>query len=152
SLFAAGCHSGAILNGCSDQIVCALKAYGLNLGICFQVVDDLLDVTQTSIELGKACGADLAQGVITAPALFVLERDDKPARQLEKLIKARAVCQPEGLAEALEIIRNNGGLDATIELAKKYANASRDALRALPPSNCRDSLALMVDYLLLRTN
>lgn len=152
SLFAAGCHSGPILNGCNDEIVSAFKAYGLNLGICFQIVDDLLDITATSEELGKASGSDLAQGVITAPALFVLERADEPAKQLAELIKSRAVCQPEGLSSAMEIIRANGGLDATVKLAKQYADASRHALRVLPWSAYRESLELMVDYLLLRTH
>ncbi len=53
SLFAAGSHSGAILNGCQDRVIESLKEYGLNLGLCFQIVDDLLDLSGTNVELGK---------------------------------------------------------------------------------------------------
>ena len=129
----------------------AMKEYGLNLGICFQIVDDLLDVTGTSAELGKAAGSDLCHGVVNPPALFILERRDQPARRLEKLIKSRAVTQPEGIGEALQIIKTNGGVEATIAYARSYAEKSRDALRAISPSPYRDSLASIVDLMLMRT-
>ncbi len=151
SLFAAGCHSAPILNGCDNDTVEAMKEYGLNLGICFQIVDDLLDVTGTSAELGKAAGSDLAHGVINPPALFILERRDEPASRLEKLIKSRAVSQPEGIEEALEIIRLNGGVEATAAYARGYAEKSQEALRAIPPSPHRDSLGSIVDLMLMRT-
>lgn len=151
SLFSAGCHSGPILNLSGDEVVGAMKDYGTNLGICFQIVDDLLDVTATSTELGKPAGGDLAQGILTAPALFVLERKDEAASRLEKLIKTRGVCQPDGITEALEIMRTHGGVDQTIKLARDYAQKSKDALRILPASQYRDSLDSIVDFLLLRT-
>ncbi len=151
SLFSAGCHSGPILNGCGDEVVSALKDYGTNLGICFQVVDDLLDVTATASDLGKPAGGDLAQGLLTAPALFVLQREDEPARRLAELIKTRAVCREDGIAEALQLIKDNGGTDSTIALARKYAQQSREALRGLPASTYRDSLESIVDVMLIRT-
>lgn len=152
SLFAAGTQSAPILNGCSDQIVAAMKQYGLNLGICFQIVDDLLDVTSNSSQLGKPAGSDLFQGLITAPTLFVLERRDEDSRRLEQLIRTRAVSTPEGVEESLAIIRNKGGVEATVTLAHKYAKLSKDALSAISPSHYRDSLEQMVDWLLTRTN
>ena len=82
SLIAAGTHSAPILNARSMDVVAAMKDYGLNIGICFQIVDDLLDYTGTSNSLGKAAGNDLAQGLITAPALFVLERKDAAGRAI----------------------------------------------------------------------
>ncbi|HEY9871068.1 MAG TPA: polyprenyl synthetase family protein [Candidatus Obscuribacterales bacterium] len=151
SLFAAGCHSAPILNGCRDDVVGAMKDYGLNLGICFQIVDDLLDVTATSAELGKPAGSDLAHGVINAPALFVLQRKDEPAGRLRQLISSRAVAEPDGIAEALDLIRSNGGIEATLAYARGYADKSREALRAIPPSRYRESLAGIVDFMLMRT-
>lgn len=152
SLFAAGSHAGAILNACPDAIVSRLKAYGLNMGICFQIVDDLLDITGETEELGKQAGSDLQSGVLTAPALFVLERNDDASRQLEKLIKNRQISTPEGTAEALELIKNNGGVESTVQLARKYANMSKEALQILPDSPCRDALEQVVDYMLTRTS
>jgi all-trans-nonaprenyl-diphosphate synthase len=152
SLFAAGSHSGAILNACHADVIAALKEYGLNFGICFQIVDDLLDVTGNEQDMGKKAGGDLQGGILTAPALFVLERKDEAADRLSELIKSRAVVNDEGTAEALRIIRENGGIEATVEMAKRYARQSKDQLVKLRPSVYRDSLAGLVDYVITRTS
>lgn len=152
SLFAAGCQSSAILNRREESIVASLKSYGTNLGVCFQIVDDLLDVTGNTDQLGKAAGSDLANGVVTAPALFVLEGKDASANRLKELIDTRAVVQPEGLTEALAIISKAGGIEKTVKLAEKYAQAAKANLECLPSSTYKDSLAAIADYLLVRTN
>lgn len=152
SLFAAGCQSSAILNKREEAVVASLKDYGVNLGVCFQIVDDLLDVTGNTDQLGKAAGSDLGNGVITAPALFVLEQDDASATRLKELINTRAVSQKEGLAEALAVISQAGGIEKTVKLATKYANAAKANLDCLKPSTYKDSLAAIADYLLVRTN
>ena len=152
SLFAAATQSASILNRCGENINSAMKDYGTSLGICFQIVDDLLDVTGQSSQLGKAAGSDLANGLITAPAIYVLERGDERSKKLEHLIKTRAVSTVEGTEEALNIIRSAGGVESTIELAQRYARQSREALLVIPPSEYRDSLEHIVDWLLTRTN
>lgn len=151
SLFAAGSHAGAILNAASNETVQALKDYGVNLGLCFQIVDDLLDVTGSSSELGKEPGSDLRAGVVTAPALFVLERDDEPAKRLRELIKTRQIVNDEGAEEGLKIIRENGGVEATVALATRYADLAKDSLSVIAPSDARDSLVALIDYVLVRT-
>lgn len=152
SLISAGTHSAPILNVQPMAVVGAMKDYGLNLGICFQIIDDLLDYTGTAGSLGKPAGSDLAQGVVTAPVLFVLERKDSAAARLETLIKQRAVGNEEGIAEALSIVRDQGGIEATIELAFSYAQKARQALTVVPASQYRDCLDALIDWLLLRTN
>ena len=152
SLFAAGTHSAPILNGCNDEVVAAMKDYGINLGICFQVVDDLLDYTGTSEKLGKAAGSDLQQGVVTAPALHVLSLQNEASKRLEDIIRTREVAKPEGLAEAMALIESNGGIAATVQLAKDYAAKARAPLAVLPASPYRDSLDGIVEWLLTRTN
>ena len=151
SLFAAGSHSGAILNGCPNVTIQALKDYGINLGICFQIVDDLLDITGVQGEIGKAVGSDLRNGVVTAPAMFVLARNDEAARQLKKLIDSRAVTSDEGAEEALAIIKANGGVDETIALARKYADFSTESLSQLKDSAYKDGLISLCDYVMTRT-
>jgi all-trans-nonaprenyl-diphosphate synthase len=152
SLFAAGTHSAPILNGCGNEIVAAMKDYGLNLGICFQIVDDLLDYTGSSDKLGKAAGSDLSQGLVTAPALHVLGLGNDASRRLSDIINTRQVSTAEGLAEAISLIESNGGLTATVQLARDYAGKARQSLQILPPSPYRDSLDGIVDWLLTRTN
>jgi all-trans-nonaprenyl-diphosphate synthase len=152
SLFAAGTHAAPILNGCPDEVVAGLKEYGLNLGICFQIVDDLLDYTGSSEKLGKAAGSDLAQGVVTAPALHVLGLNNDASARLEAIIKNREVATPEGLAEAIALIEANGGISATVQLARDYAAKAHNALQVLPPSPYRESLDGIIDWLLTRTS
>lgn len=152
SLFSAGTQSAPIINECSPLVVAAMKEYGLNLGICFQIVDDLLDYTSSSAKLGKAAGNDLAQGIITAPALFILQRKDAAADQLRNIIKSRAVSTPAGTQEALAIVSENGGLAATAELAQQYAMKAKSALAILPSSPFRDALEQLADWLVMRTH
>ncbi len=152
SLFAAGTQSAPILNHCNDDVISAMKSYGLNIGICFQIVDDLLDVTSTSQQLGKPAGSDLSQGLITAPTLFVLERNDAAAERLTHLIRTRAVSTEEGIEESLNIIRSNGGVESTVGLAQRYAKQARETLTLVPQSTYRDSLDQMIDWLISRTN
>ena len=152
SLFAAGTHSAAILNKANDETITALKNYGLHLGICFQIVDDLLDFTGDSTVLGKEAGSDLKSGIITAPTLFVLERKDKVANALENLISTRDICQEQGLQIALDLIKNNGGIESTTDLAKEHGQKAQDSLKNLPKSIYRDSLAAFAEYVLNRVN
>jgi all-trans-nonaprenyl-diphosphate synthase len=112
----------------------------------------LLDITGDEHNMGKQAGSDLQGGILTAPALFVLERKDSASEQLSQLIKSRAVVNEEGTAEALRIIRDNGGIEATVEMAKRYARQSKDQLVKLNPSVFRDSLAALVDYVITRTS
>ncbi len=152
SLFAAGSHSGAILNGCSNNTIQSLKDYGINLGICFQIVDDLLDVTASEEQTGKPVGGDLRNGVITAPALFILEGDGPDRKRLKELIDSRAVVSDEGVEEALTIIRNGGGVDKTVELAADYAAKSKASLNVLPDTPYKEALASLADYVMHRTS
>jgi all-trans-nonaprenyl-diphosphate synthase len=152
SLFAGGCHSAPILNHCSQTVIGSLKEYGLALGICFQIVDDLLDITGDANQLGKPAGRDLAHGIVTAPALFVLQQKSSASQKLHELIQTRAVCTSDGIAEALNIVRQNGGVEATISLARQYADKAHKSLSILPPSNYKDSLDNLVEWLFARTN
>ena len=152
SLFSAGTRSSAILNQASDEIIEALGNYGLHLGICFQIIDDLLDITGAPDTMGKATGSDLRAGVITAPALFVLERQDKAAKLLEDLIVTRQVCSEEGAKTALSLIVENGGPEATMTLARKHGQIAVQNLSSLPDSIYKDCLTEFINYVLKRAN
>ncbi|MBU6450870.1 MAG: polyprenyl synthetase family protein [Cyanobacteria bacterium REEB67] len=150
SLIAAGAHSGAILNARPNEVVAALKVYGEKLGLCFQIVDDVLDFTGTTEATGKPVGGDLRGGLITAPALYILEAGGAPAVTLAKLIKDRQVQTDEGVAEALELIRSNGGVEAALALAARIGEEAKAALSILPDSPSKASLIGLVDYVLVR--
>lgn len=152
SLIAAGAHSGAILNARPDAVVSALKDYGTNLGVCFQIVDDLLDVTGSAHETGKPVGNDLRNGLLTAPALYVLEKEDASSQRLIELINNRAVQTDDGLAEALAIVVNSGGVEKAMALASSYGQLAKDSLSILPESASKQALVDMVEYVLVRSS
>jgi geranylgeranyl pyrophosphate synthase len=80
-----------------------------------------------------------------------LERGDSVSQALEELIKTRAINEPEGTQKALTIIRENGGVEKTVEMARKYGRAAKDCLNVIPSSPYKTSLEGLVDYILTRT-
>ena len=119
SLFATAAESGAVLSGAEEHIVQAVREFGSNLGIAFQIVDDVLDFEGSAAEIGKPVGSDLASGVLTLPALMLVEQypDDNPV-----VAVCKDIDREENLKRAVDMVRNSG------VMASVYAEA--DALRA----------------------
>jgi octaprenyl-diphosphate synthase len=149
-LFAACTRIGAILGEVGDDKERALASYGLNLGICFQMVDDLLDFTAEEKTLGKPVANDLREGKLTLPMIFLLRRAG-PAGAA----KVRAVLEDRGFARVSreEIVRlalDHGALDEARELAERYAEAARRDLQAFERSAYREALEVLPDFILAR--
>ena len=106
----------------------------------------------TSDKLGKQPGSDLRSGIVTAPALFVIERQDRASAKIVELIKTRAIVSDDGSQEAIDLIKQHGGVEATLKMAHQYAQESIESLSVIPSSVYRDSLAGLVDYVLTRIN
>eukprot|EP00887_Chlorella_sp_A99_P007306 scaffold2.g7306.t1 len=148
SLIAASCRGAAVFSDCDVAAKEAMYAYGKHLGLAFQIVDDILDFTQSTEALGKPQGQDLASGNLTAPALFAL-RDPIAGPQLLQLIEGRF--EEEGsLTQALLLVAAGGGLEQARALARAEGDAAVAALAPLPDSPARRSLELLVEYVLER--
>lgn len=150
SLFSACARMGAILGEAGKLRTRALARYGENLGICFQMVDDLLDLTADPRRLGKPVASDLREGKLTLPAIFTLQRAD--AAGAEKL---HAVLEDRGFArvapqEIVRLARDCGALAEARALAERYAEAARSDLLACEPSPYREALAYLPDFVLAR--
>lgn len=133
----------------SSQVVRdAAYSYGRNLGISFQLVDDLLDFQSTSAAFGKPSGgADLRLGLATAPVLYAWQ--EYPDEGLGDMVKRKF--NKEGDVErALEIVRRSRGLERTKELARHHARLAQEALFKLPPSDARDALANLNQQVITR--
>ena len=111
------------------------------------MVDDILDFTQTSEQLGKPAGSDLASGNLTAPALFTLQ--GPMGAQLRALIETEFV-EDGSREEAVAIVKSGGGLESARKLAREEGDLARGSLRSLPEGELRRSLEGMVDYVLDR--
>lgn len=119
--------------------------YGKNLGLSFQVVDDILDFTQSTEQLGKPAGSDLSKGNLTAPVIFALEKEPK----LREIIDSE-FSEAGSLDTAIELILECGGLSRAQELAKQKADLAIQKLQCLPESEYRNSLEGIVKYNLER--
>jgi octaprenyl-diphosphate synthase len=149
-LFSACTHIAAMLAEAGPEKEQALARYGLNLGICFQMVDDLLDFTADEKVLGKPALNDLREGKLTLPAIFLLRRAGAGARDL-----VSAVLDDRGFGrvtreELVAMAREQGALDEARALAVRYAEDARRDLRLFDPSPYRDALEALPDFILAR--
>jgi len=150
SLFRASCLIGGILCDTSDKERDLLAEYGRNVGMSFQVVDDLLDYTGDIDTLGKPVLTDLEEGRITLPLIYTLNHDGMENKErITQLIQQKELGR-ETKCEILEIVDSNGALDYTYRKAESYALKSKEILNEFPQSIYRDSLDLVPDFVLNR--
>jgi octaprenyl-diphosphate synthase len=147
SLFAAACQGGALLTAASKDRVEALKDYGYNLGMAFQIVDDILDFVGDEQEMGKPVGSDLSQGTLTLPSLLLLDRYPKN-NPIRKLFARRR--QQECLGQAVEMVRQSDIPRESYQMAEGFAKEAVGALTALPRNAARRTLRDIVAYVLER--
>jgi all-trans-nonaprenyl-diphosphate synthase len=145
SLMANSAKASALLSGVSDGLAQQLYEYGRNLGLAFQIVDDILDFTASSDALGKPAGSDLKSGNLTAPVLYAME--EKP--YLETLIE-REFAQEGDLEQAMALVQDSGGIERSRELATEHAQQAIGNLSELPDSDSRQTLLELCDYVLSR--
>lgn len=150
-LFSACCEIGALVVS-KDKVTeaqLALRDYGMNLGRAFQLVDDLLDFTCTDEDLGKPAGADLLEGKITLPILYLLQSE--PARRAEVQAVMRAGnYTPISRYELIRAAQNCGAIEHARQRAMQAAEDARKALDLLPASDYKNALALIPSFILNR--
>lgn len=148
SLFAASTETGAILSGAPEPEVQALRDYGYNLGMAFQIVDDILDFTGDEGELGKPIGSDLRQGVVTLPTIYFLEAHPQD-KAVPKVLRGRIASEDE-VQLAVELIKGSGAIETSLAEAKGFAAKSRDALSILPHNEYRQAMLDLTDFVIER--
>ena len=150
SLFSTAAESGAVLGGGDADGVEALRSYGRDMGIAYQIVDDLFDFQCASDELGKPVGHDLGEGVLTLPSLIALHSGKAPG--LEEYLAAESSCRPSLLPEAYAQVRASGALSEARGTAEEYLDRAAAALLSVPASEARESLLGLVQYARLRVS
>ncbi|WP_124727328.1 polyprenyl synthetase family protein [Staphylospora marina] len=148
-LMSISCHLGALVAGASEEHIRLLRAYGYYVGMAFQLTDDVLDLTGDERILGKPAGSDLKQGNVTLPVLHVLHTGTADHRQ-KILDFLRSQGMADNLGEVLDIVRGGGGVEATLELSRRYLNKAIDCLNRLPDSHQRESLRLIAEFIVRR--
>ena len=148
SLFCTAAETGAVLGGAHEPQVQALRTYGYNIGMAFQVVDDLLDVQGDAAEMGKPVGNDLQQGVLTLPTIMLMERYPKD-NPVERLFKDRS--QDGHVQQALEMINNSSIVTDCYAVVREYCDTATRSLDILPDCPARQSLLTLSRYIWERT-
>ncbi len=149
-LFSACLRIGAMLAGVGERKEEALARYGLNLGICFQMVDDLLDFTAEEKVLGKPVASDLREGKLTLPVIYLLRRGGRKASDLVQAVLADRGFARVSREEMLALAREHGVLEECRALAERYAELARQELAAFEPSPYTEALEILPDFILAR--
>ncbi|MBI2939573.1 MAG: polyprenyl synthetase family protein [Chloroflexi bacterium] len=163
SLVQTAAETGAILSGATEHEIAALRTYGLNLGMAFQIVDDVLDFVGDEKTMGKPVGTDLRQRTLTLPAIWL--RDQRPEHPaLERVFRRDAVGlkdhdldQADGeferaVHEAVQTIVTSPAIDACLAEARSFGERARRALEALRDIPARRALLDLVDYVIDRSS
>jgi heptaprenyl diphosphate synthase len=151
SLVATSARFGAGFAGVEEPLVRALTAFGEEVGVAFQISDDLLDIVSEGGASGKSPGTDLREGVATLPVLFALAGDDPAEARLRELVGG-PVTDDADHAEALALLRSSTGLERATGVLREYADRARDRLAAVPAGDVRDALSALCDYVVTRTS
>jgi heptaprenyl diphosphate synthase len=150
SLIATSAEFGALFSGVDAPTTDRLRAFGEQIGVAFQLSDDLLDIASESAESGKTPGTDLREGVATLPALYALRTSDESSRRLRELV-GRPLPDDDEHAEALHLLRASAALDEARATARSYADRARAMLVNLPDVPARAALATLCDLVVERT-
>ena len=146
ALFAAACRIGAVIADRPHEEAEALEAYGMNLGMAFQLVDDVLDYSARQADLGKTVGDDFAEGKVTLPVILAYSRGNEEERTFWR----RGLCedgrQAEDFRRAVALLKRHDALKETLEWARSRAGDAKRALRLFPDGPARTALADIADF------
>ena len=150
-LFGGCAQIGGLLGGVSKEHETALREYGFNLGIAFQLVDDLLDYTGDAETVGKPIGSDLREGKVTLPLIHLQRQDQNGAgsRIIRDAIASRTVSQDQW-NDLRRTLREHASIDYAYRRAEEFAGRAKKHLYSFPPSQERDALLALPDYVLSR--
>jgi octaprenyl-diphosphate synthase len=150
ALFAAACRIAAVVAEREEAVEQALDAYGRNLGIAFQLIDDAIDYASDAETMGKGVGDDFRDGKVTLPVILAFARGDELARAFWREAMAGERASDADLAHATDLLRSTGALDDTIERARHYGQRAVDALGPFPGGRAKAALVEAVEFAISR--
>ena len=150
ALFSTSCQIGGILGNAQDKEENILADFGTNLGMTFQIIDDLLDYVGDERKLGKPTLSDLREGRITLPMIYTLQNESNESRNHILDLLNKKNMDKSFLDEILHTVQSNGALDYTQKKAEEFSDRSKQLLQQLPSSIYRDALLLFPDFTLYR--
>lgn len=150
TLFAAATRIGAVVADRPQAEEEALESYGMNLGIAFQLIDDVLDYSADQRALGKTVGDDFREGKMTLPVILAYRRGDEDERAFWHRTIEDLNQEDGDLERAMKLMKDHGTLADTVDRARHYCSIARDALGIFPAGDVRDSMTDLVDFVIDR--
>ena len=150
ALFAAACRVAPVVAEASEDFELALESYGKNLGIAFQLSDDVIDYASDSETMGKGVGDDFRDGKMTLPVIFAYAHGSEQDRAFWREAMAGERVSDEDLAHATRLLRSTDALTDTIERARQYARRAVDALALFPASKAKSALVEAAEFAVAR--
>ncbi|UCF69786.1 MAG: polyprenyl synthetase family protein [candidate division WOR-3 bacterium] len=147
ALFSAAARMTGVLAGRSRREMDILSLYGREFGIAYQIVDDILDITEAESRLGKPAGSDLAQGTITLPVIYYIERGNED-NLINKILSGRGTAGDT--RKVIRLIRKSGAIADALREAGLHARKAKRALSKLPGGAANESLRDLIDYIIAR--
>ena len=154
ALFAGAAEMGAVIGKAPEEMVRELRAFGVELGMAFQVIDDILDLREGTDTIGKPAGNDIRQGVVTIPVMLFAETlpaEDSTRRTIESII-AGEITDDETIDGVVKKIRASDALARAEEIAASYVHRARQRLHAIPDPESRSFLNDVLDLAVIRTS
>jgi len=150
ALFAAAARVGAMAAGQRGEVADRMAAYGRNIGLAFQLVDDALDYGGRVAAMGKNVGDDFREGKMTMPVALAREEGDGEERAFWRRVMGGGGQSDGDFERAVAILRRRGAIAATLDAAAGYAQSAKDALAIAPPSPMRAALEDLADFVVAR--
>ena len=151
-LFAAACEVGPVIAGCGRTDEAACRSFGMNLGIAFQLVDDVLDYGGKAAKLGKNVGDDFREGKITLPVVLSFRRGSDKEREFWRRTLEQGDATDADLETAIGLMTRHKALDDTVKRARHYGAIAKDALALFPDGAMKAALVETVDFCIARAH
>jgi octaprenyl-diphosphate synthase len=149
-LFSTCLRLGALIAGRSEQEEAKLGAFGTNLGLAFQLIDDILDFTSSEEILGKPIGSDLREGKITLPLIYLLQKCSAAEAEKVSQVLEEGSYESVPFADVMDLIERYGTLEAAREKARRFAETARCSLDIFPDSQYKDALRSLAEFIVER--
>jgi octaprenyl-diphosphate synthase len=150
ALFAAACRIAPVVAEAGEEAEIALESYGRNLGIAFQLVDDVIDYASDAATMGKGVGDDFRDGKMTLPLILAYARGSSADRAFWEAAVAGERISDDDLAQATALMRSSGALSDTVDRARHYGRRAIDALGPFPAGKAKTALTEAVEFAVSR--
>jgi octaprenyl-diphosphate synthase len=150
ALFAAACRVAPVVAEAGEEAELALEAYGRNLGVAFQLIDDVMDYDSDAKLMGKGVGDDFRDGKMTLPVILAYARGSADDRAFWRSAMIGDRSKDADLATAIQLVQSSGALSETVERARLYGRRALDALARFPAGKAKSALSEAVEFAIAR--